>query len=277
MAQLLGHRSVEKNGRFDLLGQWAVVTFALLLVALSLAHSARAQRPPSHFAERMAGDEPLDIREVTSPALENSQLPSSSHVVDRPQHALSAGRSIGLHTLERDRQTGALLSRDIDAHNKMITDPQVLNFHNHLGQSLIDSSRATLPFAITIKLIESHEISAFTLPGGYVYVSSGLIIASNSEAEIAGILAHEIAHIAERHDPRMQRRRRKWSIAAHCSGPAGVAVQFAGFLASMKASRDAEREADFLGIQYLIAADTIQGDSSTFFNNPSLRGKRGTV
>ena len=98
MAQLLGHRSAEKNGRFDLLGQWAVFAFALMPVALSLAHSAGAQRSPSPFAERMTDDEQLDVRDVTSPALENSQLPSLSHVVDRPQHALSAGRSIGLHT-----------------------------------------------------------------------------------------------------------------------------------------------------------------------------------
>ena len=130
----------------------------------------------------------------------------------------------------------------------MITDPLITGYVNRLAQRIIAHSDTQL--STTVKVIESKEINAFVLPGRYFYVNSGLILASDSEAELASILAHEIAHLTARHETRIQRRRRIWRIASFCTGPVGLPVQVAGLLSSMKLHRDAEREADRLGLEY---------------------------
>jgi predicted Zn-dependent protease len=103
-------------------------------------------------------------------------------------------------------------------------------------------------------VIESNEINAFGLPGGYLYVDSGLILAADSEAELAGVVAHEVAHVAARHDARIATRNRIWKLISYCSGPAGGAVKLAGYIWSTKLRREAEREADFLGLEYQYAS-----------------------
>jgi predicted Zn-dependent protease len=103
-------------------------------------------------------------------------------------------------------------------------------------------------------VIESNEINAFGLPGGYLYVDSGLILAADSEAELAGVVAHEVAHVAARHDARIATRNRIWKLISYCSGPAGGAVKLAGYIWSTKLRRGAEREADFLGLEYQYAS-----------------------
>jgi predicted Zn-dependent protease len=124
----------------------------------------------------------------------------------------------------------------------------------------VRNSDAQVPF--TIKTIESDEINAFALPGGFLYVYSGLILAADNEAELAGLMAHEIAHVAARHATRAETRMQHWrrlSIPlAYVGGSAGSAVQLAvsvaALLSGMKFSRDAEREADLLAVEYEYAA-----------------------
>jgi predicted Zn-dependent protease len=161
------------------------------------------------------------------------------------------GRGSDFHSLEQERRLGSALAREIDAQSKLIHDPLISEYLNGLAQSLVSHSDARLTF--TIRVIESDEVNAFALPGGYLYVNSGLIMASDNEAEVASILAHEIAHVVARHAARSKRRQRQWKIAAYCSGPAGFAVEIAGFFSSMKSDRDAEREADLLGLEYQYA------------------------
>ena len=83
---------------------------------------------------------------------------------------------------------------------KMIQDPVVTEYVNRVGQNLVRNSDAQVPF--TIKVVDSDEINAFALPGGFFYVNSGLILAADEEAELAGVMAHEIAHVAACHAAR---------------------------------------------------------------------------
>jgi len=157
---------------------------------------------------------------MTAPAAQKLKTKPSKYDVDRiGQRGIGTGSN--LHSLERERRIGSALARDIEAQTKLVTDPLITEYVNGLGQRIVRHSDARLPF--TIKVIDSDEIYAFVLPGGYLYVNSGLIMTSDSEAELASILAHEIAHVAARHDARIQRRRGIWKLVSFCSGPAGFA------------------------------------------------------
>jgi predicted Zn-dependent protease len=139
----------------------------------------------------------------------------------------------------------------VDLNSKLVTDPVITEYVSRLGQRIVGNSDAQIPF--TIKVIESDEINAFTLPGGYLYVDTGLILAADNEAELAGIMAHEVAHVAARHATRARTRREIWryaSIPLVFSGLAGVVTP----MLFTKFGRDAEREADLLGLEYEYAA-----------------------
>ena len=224
-------------------------TSALLLYISGLVPSAQPQELPYSVVEQRPGTQRVLPPNMIPPAVQ-SEKQNSKYDVDRiGQRGIGTGRN--LYSLERERRLGSALARDIEAHTKLITDPLITEYLNGLVQSIVRHSDDQLPF--TIKVIDSDEIYAFVLPGGYLYVNSGLITTSDSEAELASILAHEIAHVAARHDARIQRRRGIWKRVSLCSGPAGFAVQVAGFLSSMKLNRDAEREADLLGLEYQYA------------------------
>jgi predicted Zn-dependent protease len=126
----------------------------------------------------------------------------------------------------------------------------IAEYLNRLGQRIVGNSDAQVPF--TIKVIESDEINAFTLPGGYLYVDTGLILAADNEAEVAGVMAHEVAHVAARHETRAKTRKEIWRYAS-------IPLVFGGLgvvapMLFMKFGRDAEREADLLGLEYEYAA-----------------------
>ena len=106
----------------------------------------------------------------------------------------------------------------------------------------------------TVEIIDSEEINASVRAGHLLYVNTGLILASDNEAELAGVMAHEIAHLTMRHDKKIQRSRKIWRVASVSSGPAGLPIEIVGFLFSMKSHRDAERQADWLGLKYESAA-----------------------
>jgi predicted Zn-dependent protease len=129
-----------------------------------------------------------------------------------------------------------------------------------LGERLARNSDARIPF--TIKVVDSEQVNAFALPGGYLYVDTGLILAAQNESELAAVMAHEIAHVAARHATRNMSKVRLWNMASipfiFLGGPVSMAVHQVSGLAFpfsvRKFSRDAEREADLLGIEYEYAA-----------------------
>jgi predicted Zn-dependent protease len=169
------------------------------------------------------------------------------------------GRGLNLYSIDRERALGENLAGSLDSTTKLITEPSVINYINQLGQKIVRNSDAEFPF--TIKVIDSDDMGAFGLPGGFLYVDTGLITALDGEAELASVMAHEIGHIAARHATRAVSRRRISNMVSTIglfAGPAGIVLQdvggIGGPLSGKKFSRDAEYEADLLGIEYIYAA-----------------------
>jgi predicted Zn-dependent protease len=166
-------------------------------------------------------------------------------------------KGVNLYSLEKEIALGKQLAQEIELGAKIVDDPVISEYVNRLGQNLVRSSDAKVPF--TIKVIDSDEVNAFALPGGFFFVHSGLIMKAESEAELAGVMAHEIAHVAARHGTRQASRS---TLASYMTIPlifmggwAGYGIQQASNLvipiAFMKFSRGFESEADLLGLQYM--------------------------
>jgi predicted Zn-dependent protease len=167
------------------------------------------------------------------------------------------GKGMNFYSLEEEIQLGKAMAAQVEQQSRIIQDPVVAEYVNRVGQNLVRNSDAQVPF--TIKVIEDETWNAFALPGGFFYVNTGIILAADSEAELAGVMAHEIAHVAARHGTKNAS---KAELANWLSlpliflgGPVGFGVQqAAGLLIPLKFlqfSRGAEREADYLGLQYL--------------------------
>jgi predicted Zn-dependent protease len=170
------------------------------------------------------------------------------------------GEGINFYSLEREVAVGHQLADQVNTQVRVISDPMVNAYINRLGQSLVRNSDAKVPF--TIKVIDNDEINAFALPGGFFFVNSGLIMAADNEAELAGVMAHEIAHVAARHATKTLTRNQLINLASlpliFIGGPVVYAMeQAAGLVVPMsflKFSRDAELEADLLGMEYEYSA-----------------------
>lgn len=170
------------------------------------------------------------------------------------------GRGFNIYSLKREHELGLSLAASFDSNTKVIADPLVNEYVNRLAQRIAGNSDAVAPF--TIKVIDAGDIPrAYGLPGGFLYIASALIISADGEAELAGIIAREIAHVAARHATRALTRKRLWNVAgsmAYLAGPAGVAFEDAGSIAGplslKKFMRDSEYEADLLGLEYTYAA-----------------------
>src|ERR1700686_4136616 len=167
------------------------------------------------------------------------------------------GHGFNLYSLRHERELGEHLASQFDPPTKIINDAVVNEYVNQLAQKVVRYSDADVPFIV--KVIDSGDVPhAYGLPGGFLYVNSALILASDAEAELAGVMAHEIAHIAARHATRALTRERLSSFVnsfAYMAGPAGLAWEDIGSPLSLKKfARDAEYEADLLGIEYAWAA-----------------------
>lgn len=164
-------------------------------------------------------------------------------------------------SMEKEVAIGRQYAAEVDRQAKFVDDPMVTEYVNRVGQNLVLHSDAKVPF--TIKVIDSDEINAFALPGGFMYVNKGLILAADNEAEMAGAMAHEIGHVAARHAMENQTKANLMQYGAIAAtiltgGILGeVIYDTAGLwlpLSFLKFTRSAEEEADRLGVQYLYAA-----------------------
>ena len=168
------------------------------------------------------------------------------------------GRGLGdWYSLETEIRMGKQYSMMIESSSKMVNDPVVTEYVNRIGQNLVRNSDAQVPF--TIKVIDSDVVNAFALPGGFFYVNSGLILAADEEAELAGVMAHEIAHVCARHAMRQMTRANLANIGTipliFVGGGIGYAVRSAAGiglpLTFVSFQRGFEAEADYLGLQYM--------------------------
>jgi len=199
----------------------------------------------------------------------------------------SVGKGVNFYSLEKEIALGKGLAQEVERSSKLIDDPIVTEYVNRVGQNLVRNSDARVPF--TIKVIDSDEVNAFALPGGFFYVNSGLILRAQEESELAGVMAHEISHVTARHGTKNATKGEMMQLATIpliLLGPAGWAgyglyegLNIAIPLTYLKFSRDAEREADFLGLQYMYKAGYDPNSFVTFFERIQADEKRrpGTI
>ncbi|MFY9646645.1 MAG: M48 family metalloprotease [Terriglobales bacterium] len=191
------------------------------------------------------------------------------------------GRGLGnWYSLETEIRMGKQYAMQVESTVKLVQDPVVTEYVNRIGQNLVRNSDAQVPF--TIKVIDSDEVNAFALPGGFFYVNSGLILAADEEAELAGVMAHEIAHVAARHGTRQMTRAQWANIGTipliFIGGGIGYGIyEAAGLglpLTFMKFQRNFEAEADYLGLQYMYKTGYDPQAFISFFEKIQAKEKK---
>ena len=164
------------------------------------------------------------------------------------------------YSLEGQVRMGKSFAMQVEQSAKIVNDPVVSEYVNRIAQNIVRNSDAKVPF--TVKVLDDDSVNAFALPGGYFYVQSGLILAADNEAELAGVMAHEIGHVAACHAARQQTRGNLANLASipliFIGGGIGYGIyEAAGIgvpLTFMKFQRNFEAQADYLGVQYLYAS-----------------------
>jgi len=194
---------------------------------------------------------------------------------------VGCARGVGnWYSVEGQINMGRQYAEQVDNSSKLIKDPVITEYVNRLGQNLVRNSDSKVPF--TIKVIDSDEINAFALPGGFFYVNSGLILAADNEAELAGVMAHEIAHVAACHIARQNTRGTLAQLASvpliMVGGIGGIAAQEAAgpalFATMSKFSRGFEAEADYLGLQYMYKSGYDPQAFTAFFEKIQAQEKK---
>jgi predicted Zn-dependent protease len=187
---------------------------------------------------------------------------------------------INFYSFDKEVAVGRQFAQEVDRSAKLVEDPIIVEYINKVGQNLVLHSDAKVPF--TIKVIDADEINAFALPGGFFYVNKGLILAADNEAELAGPMAHEIAHVAARHGVEQASKGEivNWGSLPliFLGGWGGFAARNVASLAIpmgfLKFGRNAEYEADMLGVQYLWATGYDPNAMSTFFEKLQAQEKK---
>jgi len=269
-------------------------TLKLALVSALVAGSAfatpQSQDPPSQDPAKTPppAQQQAPQQSVSQPVQQKDTVtPKNSKEDVEAIGNRSVGKGINLYSLEREISLGKSLAQEVERSSKLIDDPVVTEYVNRVGQNLVRNSDARVPF--TIKVIDSDEVNAFALPGGFFYVNSGLILRAQEESELAGVMAHEISHVTARHGTKNATKGELMQLASIpliLLGPGGWAgygiyqgLNLAIPVTYLKFSRDAEREADFLGLQYMYKAGYDPNSYVTFFERIQADEKRrpGTI
>jgi len=249
-----------------------------------------ASSPPSNASTSQKPDQPpSNSPSSNAPEAAPSSKPPDKETHDRGKNDIDdiGNRNIGngkglgnWYSLEKEIAMGKQYARQVEASVRLVQDAVVAEYVNRVGQNLVRNSDAKVPF--TIKVIDSDEINAFALPGGFFFVNSGLILAADEEAELAGVMAHEIAHVAARHATRQMTRANLANIASipliFVGGGIGYAVRSAAGLAMpvtfLTFSRGFEAEADYLGLQYMYKTGYDPQAFISFFEKIEAKEKK---
>jgi len=272
---------------------FAAMIAVLLAVSLSLPALAQDNNPQSQTSTQLSSNSsdqsqsasttgaptaqpansangtgsPTDTAAATAPA---ANAPKDTHdkgktdiddIGDRKVG--STGRSMGnWYSIDTDIKVGKQYAMMVEQSARMIQDPVITEYVNRVGQNLVRNSDAKVPF--TIKVVDSDDVNAFALPGGFFYVNSGLILAADNEAELAGVMAHEISHVILRHATQEMTRQNYVQLSTvplmfviHSWGvyeAVNMAMSLALPVTFMKFSRDFEAQADYFGLQYMYKA-----------------------
>ncbi len=184
------------------------------------------------------------------------------------------------YSTDTEIKMGKMYADQIEKSTRFITDPVVTEYVNRVGQNIVKNSDCKVPF--TIKVIDSDEINAMALPGGFFYVNSGLILNADEEAELAGVMAHETAHVCAHHAAREMTRMNYAQLGTipliFIGGWTGYGIYEAASLAVpmtfLQFSRDFEAQADYLGVQYMYRAGYDPQAFISFFEKIQALEKR---
>lgn len=195
------------------------------------------------------------------------------------------GKGVNFYSIEKEIAMGKQMAVEVERQAKLVDDPIIAEYINRIAQNLVRNSDAKVPF--TVKVIDAQEVNAFALPGGFMFVNSELILKTDTEAELAGVLAHEIAHVAARHGTRQATR---GTIINYATIPLIFVGGWPGYIARqalgvavplgfLKFSRGMEKEADLLGIQYMYKAGYDPVSFVEFFEELQAleKKKKGTI
>jgi beta-barrel assembly-enhancing protease len=285
--------SPRGNSRFA-----AVICAILLLPVLALAQEPSTPAPQKQPA--VAAEQSQTRAQTTTqtpaqvptdqPSAQPSSLTPRGQLAERDNPLLIGKRNINkgqidFYSIDKEVALGRQMAAEIDRSAKFVSDPLVTEYVNRVGQNLALHSDIKMP--LTIKVIDSNTVNAFTLPGGFLYLERGVIEAADNEAELAGVMAHEIGHAAARHGVEQAS---KGELANYLSIPlifvggmggyiARQAIGLAVPLGFLKFSRADEKEADRLGAQYLWASGYDPHALITFFEKLEAKEKKkpGTI
>ena len=252
------------------------------------ASTSPTSTPPADSTSDTAGSDaaPSGPPPIQEPDDSKVKHDGSEADVDAIGNRKIGARGLGnWYSLETEIKIGKQYSMQVEQSVKLVQDPVVNEYVNRIGQNLVRNSDAQVPF--TIKVIDSDEINAFALPGGFFYVNSGLILAADEEAELAGVMAHEISHVCARHGMRQMTRANWANIGTipliFIGGGIGYGIyEAAGLglpLTFMKFQRNFEAEADYLGLQYMYKTGYDPQAFISFFEKIQAKEKKkpGTI
>lgn len=245
-----------------------------------LAQTAQPQEPAKTKTE--AKKDSKEQQKTAKPAASSKTLSTSEDPNMIGKRNINKGIIASMSgSTEKEVRLGRELAAQVDREAKFVDDGVITEYINRVGQNIVLHSDAKVPF--TIKVIDSDEVNAFALPGGFFYVNKGLLLAADNEAELAGVMAHEIAHVAARH---AVENNKKAELAQYAvlipsillGGGLGQLIYqgggFASLLGFMKFTRGAEEEADKLGVQYMYAAGYDPTAMATMFEKLESKSKK---
>ncbi len=231
-----------------------------------------------------AGPVAVDVNKIVDPGSQMIPIKTGSiEDVSAVGNREIGKRGLGnWYSTDGEIKMGKQFADEIEKSTKFITDPVVDEYVNRIGQNIVKNSDCKVPF--TIKVIDSDEINVMALPGGFFYVNSGLVLAADEEAELAGVMAHETAHVCAHHAAREMTRLNYAQIGMvpleillpYDLAGYGIyeAAQLAIPITFLQFSRDFEAQADYLGVQYMYRSGYDPQAFITFFEKVQALEKR---